>query len=100
LVYAEQFVDIDVTKEQVPEELLRQARMILSTDLGKDPLLRQEIRQIFKAQARISVLPTEKGITKIDEHHPYYVSFRIIWSESTQLVHILSSTSNTCTTSR
>lgn len=47
--------------------------MILCTELGKDPLLRQEMRQLFKAEAQISVVPTDRGITKIDEHHPYFV---------------------------
>jgi transcription elongation factor SPT6 len=72
-VYAEQFADPDITKAHPPEELLRRARMILSTELGKDPLLRQAMRELFKEEALISVLPTEKGITKIDEHHLYYV---------------------------
>jgi transcription elongation factor SPT6 len=47
--------------------------MILATELGKDPLLRQEMRNRFKRDAVVSVQPTERGITKIDEHHPYFV---------------------------
>jgi transcription elongation factor SPT6 len=78
LVYAEQFVDIDATKAQTPEELLRQARLILSTELGKDPLLRQAMRELFKEEAQISVLPTERGVAKIDEYHSYYVCFSIV----------------------
>ncbi len=74
LAYAEQFVDPDLNKTQTPEELLKRARMILSTELGKDPLLRQEIRKRFKADALVSVLPTDRGIAKIDKHHPYFVS--------------------------
>ncbi|PSR77343.1 hypothetical protein PHLCEN_2v7944 [Hermanssonia centrifuga] len=72
LAYAEQFVDPDLNKTQTPEELLKRARMILSTELGKDPLLRQEIRKRFKADALVSVLPTDRGIAKIDKHHPYF----------------------------
>jgi transcription elongation factor SPT6 len=67
-------VDPDPTKAQSAEELLRRARMILSTELGKDPLLRQEMRNAFKESALVSVLPTEKGKVKIDEHHPHFVS--------------------------
>ena len=74
VVYAEQFGDPDPTKAQSPEELLRRARMILSTELGKDPLLRDQIRKLFQQEARVSVEPTERGTTKIDEHHMYFVS--------------------------
>ena len=74
MAYAEQFVDPDDATAQSPEALLARARMILATELGKDPLLRQGIRDIFRDSAQVSVLPTERGITKIDEHHPYFVS--------------------------
>ncbi|RPD66156.1 transcription elongation factor SPT6 [Lentinus tigrinus ALCF2SS1-7] len=72
LAYAEQFVDPDATRAQPADELLARARMIIATELGKDPLLRQEIRNAFKRSALVSVLPTERGVSKIDEHHPYY----------------------------
>ena len=49
--------------------------MILATELGKDPLLRQEMRNRFRNEALVSVQPTERGVTKIDEHHPYFVGF-------------------------
>lgn len=74
MAYAEQFQDSDPAKGQSPEELLRKARMILSTELGKDPLLRSQMRKLFKEEARITIEPTERGITKIDENHPYFVS--------------------------
>lgn len=48
--------------------------MLLSTELGKDPLLRSQMRKLFKEEARVTVEPTERGITKIDENHPYFVS--------------------------
>ncbi|KAI0256807.1 transcription elongation factor Spt6 [Lactifluus subvellereus] len=70
--YAEQFVDPDPTKALPASELLRRARMIIATELGKDPLLRQVVRQKFKSFARVSVQPTERGLNKIDEHHPYF----------------------------
>ena len=74
MAYAEQFEDSDPAKAQPPEELLRKARMILSTELGKDPLLRSQMRKLFKEEALLTVEPTERGITKIDENHPYFVS--------------------------
>ncbi|KAI5899362.1 transcription elongation factor Spt6 [Schizophyllum commune H4-8] len=72
LAYAEQHIDPDPTKAKSPEELLAQARLILSTELGKDPNLRQAIRDVFKSSAVFSVSPTERGITKIDVTHPFY----------------------------
>lgn len=72
-VYAEQFSDPDATVPQPPDELLRRARMILSTELGKDPLLRNSMREIFKRSAEISVLPTDKGVSKITEHGEFFV---------------------------
>lgn len=72
--FAEQFVNPDSTKAQPADELLRQARMIIATELSADPILRQEIRRLFKAHGQMSVLPTERGKTKIDQFHAYNVS--------------------------
>ncbi|KAG6814391.1 hypothetical protein H0H92_010977 [Tricholoma furcatifolium] len=95
VVFAEQFSDPDPLKAQPPEELLRRARLILSTELGKDPLLRNHIRRVFQEEARVSVEPTERGVTKIDEHHPYF-SFKYLQNkpirsmlDSSQFLHIL-----------
>ncbi|KAG7092574.1 hypothetical protein E1B28_008922 [Marasmius oreades] len=74
LVRAEQFIDPDPMKAQPGEELLRRARMIIATELGKDPLLRKEIRKIYEKEALVSVEPTERGVTKINESHPYFAS--------------------------
>lgn len=49
--------------------------MILVTEISKDPQIKKEIRKYFKDNARVSVKPTDKGVTKIDEQNPYYVSF-------------------------
>lgn len=79
--YAEQFADPDASRAQSAEELLGRARMILATELGKDPLLRQRIREAFKNDAVISVLPTERGVAKIDEFHPFFVGDLLIGHE-------------------
>jgi transcription elongation factor SPT6 len=81
IAFADQFVDPDTVKPQSPEELLTRARMLLATELGKDPLLRQEMREMFKEYAQVSVLPTEKGMVKIDEHHAYYVNLSFCFME-------------------
>jgi transcription elongation factor SPT6 len=71
---AEQFVDPDPLKAQTSEDMLKRARLILSTELGKDPLLRQHVRTLFREEARITVEPTERGSYKIEESHPYFAS--------------------------
>lgn len=73
LACAEQYADPDPVKALPADELLRQARLILVTELGKDPLLRNHVRQTYKDEAVVSVVPTERGKVKIDEHHPYFV---------------------------
>jgi len=95
IVYAEQFVDPDPLKAQQPEELLARARMLLATELGKDPLLRNEFRKLFRDEAQISVEPTDRGNLKIDERHPYF-NFKYLLHkdikemlESSQFLHIL-----------
>ncbi|KIK57744.1 hypothetical protein GYMLUDRAFT_45913 [Collybiopsis luxurians FD-317 M1] len=72
LIYAEQFADPDPAKALPAEELLRRARMIIATELGKDPLLRDHVRQLFKKHAEVSVVPTERGVAKIDDQNTYY----------------------------
>lgn len=73
LIYAEQFSEMPELHGLSVEETLKRARMIIATELGRDPILRKKIRLLFKTEALISVLPTEKGLTKIDDHHKYYV---------------------------
>ncbi|KAF8921228.1 SH2 domain-containing protein [Mucidula mucida] len=92
--YAEQFVDSDPAKAVPAEELLRQARMIFATELGKDPILRNYVRQHFKMDAVITVLPTEKGKIKIDEH-----SYRYILTHSAELQILMNKPVNEMLTS-
>ncbi|KAG6851027.1 hypothetical protein H0H93_004514 [Arthromyces matolae] len=100
LAFAEQFSDPDPVKAQPADELLRRARFLLSTELGKDPLLRNQIRKIFQEEARVSVEPTERGISKIDEHHQYF-SFKYLQNkpikdmlDSAQFLNILAAESD------
>ena len=71
--FAEQFTNSESVALQTSEEVLQRARMILATELGKDPLLRQSMRDLFRTEAQLSVQPTDRGVNKIDEHHPYFV---------------------------
>ncbi|KAK1236011.1 Transcription elongation factor spt6 [Marasmius sp. AFHP31] len=95
IICADQYVDPDPLKAQPAEELLRRARMIIATELGKDPLLRKEIRKVFEKHALVSVEPTERGVTKINDAHPYF-SFKYLlhkpakdMMQSSQFLHIL-----------
>ncbi|KAG8724018.1 Transcription elongation factor spt6 [Ceratobasidium sp. 395] len=54
------------------EDALVTARMIIATELGRDPWLRETIRMQFREQALLSCEPTAKGKTKIDEAHACY----------------------------
>lgn len=73
-IFAEGFADPDPTKALSADELLKRSRMINATELGKDPVLREKIREAFREDALISVLPTERGVMKIDEQNPAFVS--------------------------
>ncbi|KAH8116918.1 transcription elongation factor SPT6 [Phellopilus nigrolimitatus] len=93
--YAEQFTDPDPTKALSAEEVLRQARLIIASELGVDPLLRRHVREAFKNFAQVSVLPTERGKHKIDEYHAYH-NFKYLLNKpvtdmlrSTQFLNIL-----------
>ena len=48
MAYVEQFIEVDAYTEKTPDQLLSQARMIKSMELGKDTLLRKDIRGLFR----------------------------------------------------
>ncbi|KAJ7219342.1 transcription elongation factor SPT6 [Mycena pura] len=77
IVYAEQFVSPDPLQAQPPEELLSRARMIMATELGKDPLLRDHMRKLFKGEGRLSVEPTDHGVSKITNDDKFF-SFKYL----------------------
>jgi transcription elongation factor SPT6 len=76
LVFGESFVNPNAGGPSSPEDALSSARMVLATELGKDPQLRQLARERFRTGAVINVKPTEKGVHKIDDQHPFAVSVR------------------------
>ncbi|KAJ7172406.1 transcription elongation factor SPT6 [Mycena filopes] len=72
MVYAEQFASPDPSMVMAPEDLLRKARMIMATELGKDPLLREHMRKLFRDEGKVSAVPTERGIAKILDRDPAF----------------------------
>lgn len=49
------------------------ASNILITEFSKDPSIRQQARDFMEACGTISVTPTDRGMTIIDQFHLYYV---------------------------
>ncbi|KAA1099287.1 Transcription elongation factor spt6 [Puccinia graminis f. sp. tritici] len=56
-----------------PRKAIEAAKFILSTDIGRDPLLKKHVRQLFRNHGVVTVAPTESGIHKINELHPYFI---------------------------
>ncbi|KAJ9476993.1 Transcription elongation factor SPT6 [Pseudozyma hubeiensis] len=82
--FAEQFTG-SAWGAHSPEIALAKAKMMLSQEIGKDPILKREMRQLFKDAAEINIEPTERGMTVIDEQHPY-ANFKFIANKPARLV--------------
>ncbi|KAN0066079.1 Transcription elongation factor spt6 [Thecaphora frezii] len=84
LEYAEQFVGAE-WGTPTSEIALSKAKLLLVQEIGKDPLLKREIRQLFKDAAEINIEPTERGMTKIDDQHPY-ANFKFLRGKPARLI--------------
>ncbi|TKY90444.1 hypothetical protein EX895_000442 [Sporisorium graminicola] len=82
--FAEQFTG-SAWGAHSPEIALAKAKMMLSQEIGKDPILKREMRQLFKDAAEINIEPTERGMTVIDDQHPY-ANFKFILNKPARLV--------------
>ncbi|KAI2459357.1 Transcription elongation factor spt6 [Ophidiomyces ophidiicola] len=51
---------------------LKAAKAMFAEELTMSPKVRKELRQAFYMNGVIDCFRTEKGLKKIDEHHPYY----------------------------
>lgn len=49
--------------------------MICVTEISRDPQIKKSVRKFFKDYGTVSVKPTDKGMSKIDDQNPFYVSF-------------------------
>lgn len=58
---------------QLTQPLPSAAKMICVHEISRDPFIRQEIRRYFEKYSVVSVKPTEKGVQKIDDMHPFFV---------------------------
>ncbi|SPO19824.1 probable Transcription elongation factor SPT6 [Ustilago trichophora] len=68
-----------------PEIALAKVKTMLSQEIGKDPILKREMRQLFKDAAEINIEPTERGMTAIDDQHPY-ANFKFLLNKPARLV--------------
>ena len=56
ITFTKQFTTSNLVVSQTLEEVLWYTRMILATELGKDPLLQQSMQDLFRTKAQISVM--------------------------------------------
>ena len=59
---------------RVKSDHIAAASQIIVSEMAKDPSIRQQARDFVEACGVVSVTPTERGQTIIDEYHIYHVS--------------------------
>ncbi|CAL8073118.1 unnamed protein product [Orchesella dallaii] len=57
---------------KTPEEVLKAAKLMLATQISREPDVRRCVREAFFERATISCCPTKKGQKEIDEAHPCF----------------------------
>ncbi|OLL26201.1 Transcription elongation factor spt6 [Neolecta irregularis DAH-3] len=65
-------VAVSFSCDEREEDSLSAARMMLAEEIVNDLAVRKRMRMVFFTQGSINVHPTDRGIRKIDESHPYY----------------------------
>ncbi|KAJ9098469.1 hypothetical protein QFC19_006336 [Naganishia cerealis] len=68
---AEQYTDAMEAMPQA-EDVLKVATEILVQELGRNPVLLNRVKDMFRERAILNCFATEKGKAKIDEFHRYY----------------------------
>jgi len=48
------------------------AKYMMATNLSRDVRVRRVVRSVFHSKAKLSVNPTRKGLSEIDENHPIF----------------------------
>lgn len=64
----------DGTSFLTTDDAIKAASGILATELAKDPAIRQQAREFMEICATVTVTPTDRGMSIIDQYHLYYVS--------------------------
>ena len=59
-------------KLKTVDEVVRASVYMVATQLAKEPLVRQTIRDVFQEKATLSSKPTQKGVKEIGEDHELF----------------------------
>ena len=59
-------------KLKTEEEVVTASVYMVATQLAREPLVRQTVREVFQERATITVRPTSKGIKDIGEDHEIF----------------------------
>lgn len=51
----------------------------MAQELGRNPVLLNKVKDLFREKAILNCRPTEKGKAKIDEFHRYYVRLAMVY---------------------
>ncbi|XP_003707816.2 transcription elongation factor SPT6 isoform X2 [Megachile rotundata] len=54
------------------DDVLNAVQLMVAIQLAHEPLVRKCVREMYMERAKISVIPTKKGIKEIDENHVLY----------------------------
>lgn len=66
---ADGFIDNDFSSGS---QVLKAAKTMFAEELVMSPKMRKVIRQAYYMNGAVDCFRTEKGLRRIDEHHPYY----------------------------
>lgn len=66
---ADTFIDNDFSNGS---QVLKAAKSMFAEELVMSPKMRKVIRQAYYMNGAVECYRTEKGLRRIDEHHPYY----------------------------
>lgn len=69
IVEAEMYINSNFSDA---ERVLKAARSVLAQEISFDPQVRKAMRRDWEMYANVTVRPTEKGFTAIDEIHPLH----------------------------
>ncbi|ORX89548.1 transcription elongation factor Spt6 [Basidiobolus meristosporus CBS 931.73] len=55
-----------------PQLVLKAAKSMIAQQISFDPQVRKALRLYYEYNSSVTVIPTDSGIARIDEYHPYY----------------------------
>jgi transcription elongation factor SPT6 len=55
------------------DSVLEATRNLLAQQIAAHPEFRHFVREIYRSDSVVTIVPTKRGITDIERTHPYYV---------------------------